>query len=112
MHTDPSRYDLLLKHLGARIGLTAVLHTWGSSLTHHPHAHVIVLGGGFSIDGQRWIACRPGFFCPCGCSRASSAACSWKGWPPPTKPGGCVEACRTPAPCTPSRMRMAGVRKP
>jgi hypothetical protein len=50
------------KHLGARIGLTAVLHTWGSALTHHPHAHIIVPGGGFSPDGQRWIACRPGFF--------------------------------------------------
>src|SRR5438128_1749358 len=69
-------YDLLLKtaaetlitiaadskHLGARIGLTAVLHTWGSALTHHPHAHVIVPGGGLSRDGQHWIACRPGFF--------------------------------------------------
>ncbi len=75
-------YDLLLKtaaetlitiaadpkHLGARIGLTAVLHTWGSALTHHPHAHVIVPGGGFSPEpapaqagGQHWIACRPRF---------------------------------------------------
>ena len=50
------------KHLGARIGLTAVLHTWGSALTHHPHAHIIVPAGGFSPDGQHWIACRPGFF--------------------------------------------------
>jgi hypothetical protein len=76
-------YDLLLKtaaetlitiaadpkHLGARIGLTAVLHTWGSALTHHPHAHIIVPGGGFSSEpalaeagGQHWIACRPRFF--------------------------------------------------
>src|SRR5262249_53547590 len=69
-------YDLLLKtaaetliiiaadpkHLGARIGLTAVLHTWGSALTHHPHAHIIVPGGGLSRDGQHWIACRPRFF--------------------------------------------------
>jgi hypothetical protein len=69
-------YDLLLKaaaetlitiaadprHLGARIGLTAVLHTWGSALTHHPHAHIIVPGGGLSPDGQHWIACRPRFF--------------------------------------------------
>ncbi len=52
------------KHLGARIGLTAVLHTWGSALIHHPHAHIIVPGGGISPDGQRWIACRPGFFLP------------------------------------------------
>jgi hypothetical protein len=52
------------KHLGARIGLTAVLHTWGSALTHHPHVHVIVPGGGLSPDGSRWIACRPGFLLP------------------------------------------------
>jgi hypothetical protein len=52
------------KHLGARIGLTAVLHTWGSALTHHPHVHIIVPGGGISLDRQRWISCRPGFFLP------------------------------------------------
>jgi hypothetical protein len=52
------------KHLGARIGLTAVLHTWGSALTHHPHVHVIVPGGGLSPDGARWTACKPGFFLP------------------------------------------------
>jgi putative transposase/transposase-like zinc-binding protein len=52
------------KHLGARIGLTAVLHTWGSALTHHPHVHVVVPGGGLSPDGSRWIACKPGFFLP------------------------------------------------
>lgn len=52
------------KHMGARIGLTAVLHTWGSALTHHPHVHCIVPGGGLSPDGQRWIDCRPGFFLP------------------------------------------------
>ncbi len=52
------------KHLGARITLTAVLHTWGSALTHHPHVHIVVPGGGISLDGQRWISCRPGFFLP------------------------------------------------
>jgi hypothetical protein len=52
------------KHLGARIALTAVLHTWGSALTHHPHVHIVVPGGGISPDGQRWISCRPGFFLP------------------------------------------------
>jgi hypothetical protein len=52
------------KHLGAHVGLTAVLHTWGSALTHHPHVHVIVPGGGLSPDGSRWIACKPGFFLP------------------------------------------------
>ncbi len=50
------------KHLGARIGFTAVLHTWGSALTHHPHVHCIVPGGGVSLDGERWLACRPNFF--------------------------------------------------
>jgi len=81
-HNKAVVYDLLLKaaaetlitiaadpkHLGARIGLTAVLHTWGATLTHHPHAHIIVPGGGFSpkpapaqAGGQYWIACRPGF---------------------------------------------------
>jgi hypothetical protein len=71
-------YDLLFKavaettltiaadprHLGARIGITAVLHTWGSAMTHHPHIHMIVPGGGLSADGTRWVACRPGFFLP------------------------------------------------
>ncbi|MGH6724978.1 MAG: IS91 family transposase [Pseudolabrys sp.] len=52
------------KHLGAKIGITAVLHTWGSALTHHPHLHMIVPGGGLSDDGARWIACRPTFFLP------------------------------------------------
>jgi Putative transposase/Transposase zinc-binding domain len=52
------------KHLGAHIGITAVLHTWGSALTHHPHMHVIVPGGGIALDGERWISCRPGFFLP------------------------------------------------
>jgi len=52
------------KHLGARIGLTAVLHTWGSALTHHPHVHCIVPGGGLALDGQSWVSCRPRFFLP------------------------------------------------
>ena len=52
------------KHLGARIGLTLVLHTWGSAMTHHPHVHGIVPGGGLSLDGEQWIRCRPGFFLP------------------------------------------------
>jgi hypothetical protein len=49
------------KHLGARIGILSVLHTWGSALTHHPHVHMIVPGGGFSLDGKSWISCRPLF---------------------------------------------------
>lgn len=52
------------KHLGARLGLTAVLHTWGSAMTHHPHLHCIVPGGGLSEDRQRWVGCRSGFFLP------------------------------------------------
>ena len=50
------------KRMGARVGMTSVLHTWGSALTHHPHVHMIVPGGGLSSDGSRWIACKPGFF--------------------------------------------------
>src|SRR5258707_4353604 len=52
------------RHLGAQIGATLVLHTWGSALTHHPHVHGIVPGGGLSPDGERWVACRRGFFLP------------------------------------------------
>jgi len=52
------------KHLGAQIGATLVLHTWGSAMTHHPHVHGIVPGGGLSPDGERWVACRRGFFLP------------------------------------------------
>ena len=71
-------YDLLFKasaetmltiagdpeHLGARIGITSVLHTWGSAMTHHPHVHMIVPGGGLSLDGKSWVSCRPRFFLP------------------------------------------------
>jgi len=52
------------KHLGARIGITAVLHTWGSAMTHHPHVHMIVPGGGITPDGSRWISSRPAFLLP------------------------------------------------
>ena len=52
------------KHLGARIGITAVLHTWGSALTHHPHVHMIVPGGGVALDGSRWTSSRPAFLLP------------------------------------------------
>ena len=52
------------RHLGARVGITSVLHTWGSAMTHHPHVHMIVPGGGLSSDGERWIACRPNFLLP------------------------------------------------
>lgn len=52
------------KHLGAQIGFFCILHTWGQTLTAHPHLHCVVPGGGISLDGQRWVACRPGFFLP------------------------------------------------
>jgi hypothetical protein len=52
------------KHLGASIGFTAVLHTWGSAMTHHPHVHMIVPGGGLAPDGKAWLSCRPHFFLP------------------------------------------------
>jgi len=52
------------KHLGARIGFTAVLHSWGSAMTHHPHVHMIVPGGGLAPDGKAWLSCRPRFFLP------------------------------------------------
>ena len=77
-HNKAAVYDLLFraasetmltiatdpKHLGARIGITAVLHTWGSAMTHHPHVHMIVPGGGIAPDGSRWISSRPGFLLP------------------------------------------------
>ena len=77
-HNKAAIYDILFKasaetlitiaadpkHLGARIGVLSVLHTWGSALTHHPHVHMIVPGGGISLDGERWVACRLGFFLP------------------------------------------------
>jgi Putative transposase/Transposase zinc-binding domain len=52
------------RHLGAQLGVTMVLHTWGQTLQHHPHVHCVVPGGGPSLDGTRWITCRPGFFLP------------------------------------------------
>ncbi len=52
------------RHLGAKLGMTMVLHTWGQTLQHHPHIHCVVPGGGPSLDGTRWVACRPGFFLP------------------------------------------------
>ncbi|MDX8522839.1 IS91 family transposase [Mesorhizobium dulcispinae] len=77
-HNKAAVYDLLFKaasetmltiaadpkHLGARIGITAVLHTWGSAMTHHPHVHMIVPGGGISPDGSRWISSHPAFLLP------------------------------------------------
>lgn len=77
-HNKTVIYDLLFRaasetmltiaadrdHLGARIGITAVLHTWGSAMMHHPHIHMVVPGGGISLDGERWISSRPAFLLP------------------------------------------------
>ena len=52
------------EYLGAKIAITSVLHTWGSTMPHHPHVHMIVPGGGISLDGKRWINCKPGFLLP------------------------------------------------
>ena len=60
------------KHLGARIGITAVLHTWGSTMTHHPHVHMIVPGGGISLDGSRWVSAGPASCCLYRYSRSCS----------------------------------------
>jgi putative transposase len=62
------------KHLGAHIAITSVLHTWGSAMTHHPHVHMIVPGGGVAVDGERWITKRPDFSCRSSCCRGCSAA--------------------------------------
>ena len=78
LHNKAVIYDLLFraasdtmmtiaadpKHLGARIGMTAVLHSWGSALTHHPHIHMVVPGGGISLDGEHWVSARPAFLLP------------------------------------------------
>lgn len=77
-HNKALLYDLLFRatsetmltiaadprHLGARIGITAALHTWGSSMTHHPHVHMVVPGGGIAPGGERWISSRPAFLLP------------------------------------------------
>ena len=93
-------YDLLFKasaetlitiaadprHLGARVGITSVLHTWGSAMTHHPHVHMIVPGGGISLDGERWVACRSGFFLPVRVLSRLFRRLSWRGCLPHTRP--------------------------
>ena len=83
------------RHLGARIGLTAVLHTWGSALTHHPHVHCIVPGGGLSPAGDSWISCRPGFFLPVRVLSRCSDGCSWRSWQRHTRPSSCSSLAST-----------------
>ena len=81
------------KHLGARIGITAVLHTWGSAMTHHPHVHMIVPGGGISLDGSRWVVL-PAALLPAG-ARALGAV-------PQADAGEAAHCPRTPASCSSS----------
>ena len=76
------------RHLGARIGITAVLHTWGSAMTHHPNVHMIVPGGGFAPDGHRWISSRPAFLLPAACLARCSDGSSSRGCSRCTTPGG------------------------
>ena len=77
------------KHLGARIGFMSVLHTWGSALTHHPHVHMVVPGGGLSPDGSKWIACRPRYFLTVEVLSRCSAGCFCRCWSPRTTPVTC-----------------------
>ena len=77
------------RHLGARIGATAVLHSWGSTMTHHPHVHMIVPGGGISPDGTRWVRCKPGFL-PAGAGAVPPV-------PAAVPDGACRRPCSGPA---------------
>ncbi len=95
------------KHLGARIGFTGVLHTWASALTHHPHVHWIVPGGGISSDGKAGISCRPGFYLHA-CSPSCSGACSWRGSRRPTTPAAYSSSASMPG--WPSRARAMAIR--
>src|ERR1700722_9150701 len=104
------------KHLGARVGFTAVLHTWGSALTHHPHLHMIVPGGSLSSDGSRWIACKPRFFLPVWRCRACSGGCFSKASRRCIRPGGWPSSAisyplLTGAPSPPRSLRCAGTTR-
>ena len=83
------------KHLGARIGFMSVLHTWGSAMTHHPHVHMIVPGGGISRDGSKWVACRPRFLFPVEVLSHCSAGCFWRSLPPLIEPESCSSSAIT-----------------
>jgi hypothetical protein len=69
-----------VKRLGAKLGVTFVLHTWASALTHHPHVHGIVLGGGLSADGEHWVSCKSGFFSLPVCYQDCLDVCILKSW--------------------------------
>ncbi len=91
------------EHLGAQIGFFCILHSWGQALNFHPHLHCVVPGGGISLDGSRWVACRPGFFLPVKSCRAVSASSSSAIWSKPTGQESCVSMaiCRN----CPTRVR-------
>ena len=84
------------KHLGAHIGATLVLHTWGSAMTHHPHVHGIVPGGGLSPDGERWVAAGPASSCRCACSRGCFGGASSKSSTTLIAAGGCSSSVSMP----------------
>ena len=83
------------KHLGARIGATAVLHSWGSAMTHHPHVHMIVPGGGISLDGTRWVRCKPGFLLPVRVLSRLFRRLFWPGSPMHTRQAGWYSSVRS-----------------
>src|ERR1700732_1035788 len=91
------------KHLGARIGITSVLHTWGSAMTHHPHVHMIVPGGGISLDGQRWVSCRPNFFLAVRVLSRLFRRLVLQMLIGPTRPAGSSSSARTQRSLTPTR---------
>ena len=84
------------KHLGARIGILSVLHTWGSALTHHPHVHMIVPGGGSRSMASAGSPAGPASSSRCACCRDCSAGCSWRSSPPLTKPASCSSSASMP----------------
>ena len=91
------------EHLGARTGFIAVLHTWGSAMTHHPHVHMIAPGGGLTPDGARWFPAGAASSCPCGCFPSCSAGLCLRSSPPRTRPASCGSLADTRT--SPVRMR-------
>src|SRR4051812_40835589 len=101
------------RHLGARIGITSVLHTWGSAMTHHPHVHMIVPGGGCRPTARAGSPASRTSSCPCACSRSCSGGSSWRSSSLPTRPvasrsSAIAALCPVPMPSPPILPRCAG----